>query len=305
MPLFSSITKLPALYAWTLPALLSSILTCFTAEATPVINFDGASNNYITGSTLNFTMPTATHPAGTNDYVFGYNGTTPLSPLTGYTGPKIYGGGWMTSADGSISTFSLKRLRSDFNASSKTQIELSMTSHSGVETSGAGFIAFRKDDFAGGATGTFSLDSTSSISLTISTGSQTTVRFAVQANGQWYLSSANVNPASDTGGSLSLSGQALLDSTWSLWNPTGGADGRLGTVSDDFSIIGSSLSNIEGVGYYVDYHNSSSNQYASVSQFSADLAPVAVPEPSTIALAALGAVGFILASRHRRSNRVA
>lgn len=302
MHLISSLTNLTLLRALALPALLGTVLTGPMARAATVVSFDGANNNYISGSTLGLNMPTPTHPSGTNDYVFGYSSGTQLSPLAGYTGPKFYGGGWMTSADGSVTTFSLKRLRSDFNATSKTQIELSMTSHSGVETSGASFITFRKEDFAGGATGTFALDSTSSINLTISTGSQSTVRFAVQANGQWYLSSTSVEPASNTGGALSLSGQALLDSTWSLWDPTGGADGRLGAVSDDFSTIGSSLTNIESVGYHVTYNNSSSNQYASVTQFSADLVPVAVPEPSTVALAAISAVGFGIAVLRRRAR---
>lgn len=294
--------------AW--PALLGVTFACSTAKATTVVNFDGIANAYLTSGNKTIPLPNPVNPAGTNDYIYAYSSTRSLVP-SDYVGPRFYGGLWMTSDTGTLTGFTSNRIRQNYTnpntlVTHQTQFEYAINSHPGVVASGASFTAFLGQDFAGAAPGTtFSLDTTSSISLTISTGSQTTVRFAILADGHWYLSQTEVTPSSGFGGTLSLSGQDLLNSAWSLWDPNGGPNGRLADLSTDFSVLGSSFGQIEGVGYYTAYNPSESNQYAYISQFNADLTPVAVPEPSTVALAALGAVGLILAVARQRSGRVA
>jgi hypothetical protein len=300
---------LATLRTFALPVLIGAAFTCTNAGATTVVNFDGIANAYLTnGANEVIPVPSPVNPEGTNDYIYGYSATSSLSP-NNYTGPTFYGGLWMTSDTGGLTGYTTTRMRRSYTnpttqVTHQTQLEYAMNTHAGIVASGASFTAFLGRDFVGAAPGTaFSLDTSSSISVTISTGSQSTVRFALLADGQWYLREAVVTPTSGLGGTLSLSGQNLLNSAWSLWDPNGGPNGRLADLSTDFSVLGSSFSNIEGVGYYTAYNASASNQYAYMSQFSANLAPVAVPEPSTVALGLIGAAGIGLAAYRRRSRK--
>lgn len=277
-----------------LAAAATGVLLHHSALAEKVVDFDGVTHDYTPSGNKTLLLPTPTHPAGSNDYIYSYSASTPISPT--YDGPLFYGGGWMTSADPSYAEYGNKKIRADFNnattgVSYQSQIELGMTSHAGIMTTGASFLAFSID-------GLHAVDNSSSLNLTISTGSASTVRFAVLSGDQWYLSSISVNPTSTLGGTLSLTGQAFLDSTWAAWDPNGGADGRLGAEPSSYAVLGSSLTGVEAAGVYASYNSTASNQYAYVGQFSADLKPVSAPEPSS-ALLLVSGISMVAFRRHR------
>jgi PEP-CTERM motif len=295
------LTKRPALSGMILPALVAgAIMLCANVQAVSVIDFDGIANDYGVTKADAMVLPTTVHPTGSKDYIYTYNAASSISPTQVYTGPVFYGGGWLTSADGSVEGLSPTRVRADYTNKDPipthylSQIEMGISNnHDGIVASGASFVAF------GTPSGNnFSIDSTSSLKLNISTGSQSTVRFAILSGSQWYLSSESVSPTANLSSSLNLSGSDLLNSTWALWDPTGGADGRLGDVPADFNISGSDLGNIGAVGYYTSYNSTASNQYAYIGQFSADLA--SVPEPSTVALTLLSLCGLAGGVMRRR-----
>jgi hypothetical protein len=280
-------------------AALALLAGSLAAQAATVVNFDGVANSYISGSAQSLSLPAAVRPGG-NEYIYGYSAGTAISPGA-YTGPVFHGGGWMTSAAGTPAGYTSTRVRSNYSNSGGsylTDIEIGMTGHTGSASSGAFFVSFLKEDFTGGPGDSYFFDSTSSISMKVANGNQSEVRFAVLADGQWYLSAASTVPVANAGSpTLTLSGQGLLDSTWALWDPTGGANGRLGDLPSSFTVAGSSLQNIEGVGFYTSFNETTSNQYVYLGQFSADLAVAAVPEPTAGALSVAGLLLFTLRRR--------
>ncbi len=259
-------------------------------EAATVVNFDGVANDYVAGISRTIPLGTPTQP-NANDYVYGYSSTRKSPSSTVYSGPEFFGGAWMSSSNGSVAGFSSNRVRANYantttGVTYKAQIEVSLTGHAGVTASGGMLTAFS----TASPTETFSISSTSTLSMEISTGSQTEVRFAILSGSQWYLSAASVLPISTTGGLLTLGAGDLASSLWAVWDPVGGADGRLGSVPTEFTVAGNSLTDIQAVGYYTDFKASTSNQYAYIGKFSADFEPTAVPEPSVTMLFGLGAM---------------
>jgi len=288
--------------------LLAALAACLlpaVAHAVEVIDYDGVNNDYGVGSgTQAIALPAPTTTG--NDTVYAYDPTTPLS-VSGYTGPTFYGAAWLNSSDPTnFSTFSRARLTG--NGGALSEIQLGILSHKSgnngnngkltadVPATGAAFIAFQKSGFTGvSASDTLSFDTDSSLLLTIQGSSNAIVYLAVEAGNQWYISSA-----SSTGtGLFGLSGQGLLDSTWGAWDPNGGSNGQLADAPTSFGMLGSSLTDIQAVGYFSVFPTSTAaNEYTYVSQFSATLNPVETPEPSTTAL--LGGAVLLLGLAARR-----
>lgn len=276
---------------------------CATSHGAPIVHWGG---NYVTlGQDL--ALPTPTDVGTTR--IWAYSGTTPISPSAGYTAPPdrsgtFYGGTYLTRSV-SIVDWTRARVINEGPGNLFDQIVINRGLHATASFSGAAFFAFLTDSFlnggGGGETVQFGLNGgipTGSLSMEIGLAQAATFRFAVLNNGQWYLSSATATEV----GEFSISSDDILASTWALWEPTGGADGRLESVPGSFDVLGSSFTDIEGFGYYIGVNGGPAEGVGGgISSFMAN-GMVVVPEPGVVSLLLVGAAGFfMLRSRFRLS----
>lgn len=265
------------------------------ADAAAIVDWGGSyvsASAELSGRAGDYTV------AGTGLWI--YNETTRSSPTAGYVAPEgksgtFYWGGYLVRSDGagnaSARNWSLAQVT---DAVGGDYIEFYRGNNTvGLSFTGAAFVAFLKDGFLNGYDDTpvsFTADST--LSVTTSSSVSGEYRFAVQVGDQWYLSQASRAAV----GTLSLSGQVLLDSMWAAWSPNGGANSRLGNVPTEFSVLGSTFGDIQGFGIYAGFEApSSSSSRIQITDFSM----VTVPEPSVCALFGVAGVWGMIAWRRR------
>lgn len=171
-------------------------------------------------------------------------------------------------------------------------------STTGIETTSWGgswdgtgyeFFYWKKENFLNdGNTGTVTFSADSKITYGTSFGAGNTVRALVRDGSQFYVSSTAV--AAGTTGLTDLNNK-----TWYSFNPVAG--NYLSFVLDTTQTpVAHTFTDVTAIGFY----NTSTN-YIAVSSFTANGLVTAVPEPATMALLGLGAMGALL--RRRRNVR--
>jgi hypothetical protein len=159
------------------------------------------------------------------------------------------------------------------------------------------FTAFQKEDFLNGGSSqsNISLGSGSLLTMSLSASVGARAYFAVLNGSQWYVSQTSF-----TGNAThSLSGTALQSAGWGLWNPTGGANSRLGDLPVSFDVATAGLTNISGFGIV------SSNQATAGSSTSLGIGAftvTAIPEPSTLLSLLVAGLGWIVVSRGKKAS---
>ncbi len=290
----------------TMGALLLALAPLASVSAGVVVNWDGINNDYAGGA--NRTLSLGVTEVASNVWQRTYGHPTPITSVSGYTGAPIYGAGWFTSSDGSLTEFSNQRLRRNYssgNVASTVQLEIGIKTEEKdgiVPTSTGGMLVFfKKEDFIGSGEGSaFGIGETSSLSVTITLMNQATLRFAVLNDGIWYVSGNSLT--NETGEAWTLSHTALYTSQWAQWDPTGGEGGRLAGDPVTFDITASSFQDIEAVGLFSNFGDNASNKYFYMSAFSADFQPQAIPEPGSVSLLLLGVPLYWMVRLRRRRN---
>jgi hypothetical protein len=254
---------------------------------------DWGSTTYVT-SAASFSNPAPTDSGLTR--VYPYSSATAVSPSSGYTGPTFYAAIQYSQASGTLSNITRQIANDNTNGD---YISLTTASPTNVSNTLNALIFFKKSDFQNGmSTPTVTLDSTSAFNITRGNGGFTantkSVRAAVLDGTQWYLSSASVDPTANN-----TTYTILADASAGMWGTYDPTTTPMGTIPSSFTTPGSSFTNIQAVGFFVDATRTStganSNIFASFSGFEAS----AIPEPATWAL--LAAVGtFFMVTRRRR-----
>ena len=238
----------------------------------------------------NFTLPTPTDNGTTRTWE--YSATTPILASGGtYAGPSIYGALQTTNATDGPTNFS-NLLVDDRGANTDfiTTLLNGPTNGDIVQ----GLVFFRRADFENFSAGpAISFDSNSSATLNVSgnqgAGSGRGPRIAVLNGTTWYVSSSLYQGFS---GTFSISN--LSTENFAVYDPTGAP---LDPTPGSFNVAGSTFTDIQGVGYYFFNGTTTSGQAGfSISGF--NISGLAIPEPSSMALLALGV--FALAGRRRR-----
>lgn len=294
------------------------MVVCFgwakIVDASVVVNW--GSPNYVTSGTADL-VQTSTYTQGSvtqQTQVWGWNSSIPITPTINYSpvpgkSSNFYGASWLNaSAASGLTTahrnFSNAKIFSEEVVSASTDVlrwSRGNTGASGITYTGGAFMAFLGADFLSGA-GEIRFDLTSSLKVTTGTTTNARTYFAVLEEGQWYLSQ-NSSTAPGVSG-FELSSTDLLESTWALWDPTGGTNGRLQDApSSGFTRLGSSFSDIEGFGLFVAF-NTASTSGASLQWDLTSFQVNAVPEPSVAAYGTMGslACGIFWFIRLRRRH---
>lgn len=168
----------------------------------------------------------------------------------------------------------------------------SATNHANVQ----GMFAWKKEDFlnGGNALDKISLSSLNSFSVNVPNArGNSTVRFAVQNAGVWYLSEASLkgNLYGTPLGTLTLGD--LASTKWGVWDPTATSTG-LNPPPTDFNTLATQLDDITAVGFWFNADYTGSN--AAILDFDS-FAVIAIPEPGSVALLGMAGVAFCLGAR--------
>lgn len=285
---------------------LLAVFVCshsFQLEATTVVHWNGS---YVSSNaTFSLPTPVSADSGATSVYIFDPNSNAaPSAPSyvapAGKTGP-FYTGSYLTST-GSANTWTTSERR--VQNLTPNRLTYDKTPPNDQTLTGAIFFAYLKSDFLNGADSQMvSFDENSSMRMHAVTGtialdngnSSSTFRFALQNDGQWYLSQAVTQP--NGGGAFEINSSSILDSLWGEWNPTGGANSRLGDVPVTFDTLGSSFTNLQGFGFYSEFDG----QQDGIRIISAtnDFQVIAIPEPRH-AVTALAIVGLVLVILRKR-----
>lgn len=269
-----------------------------THAATQAVNW-AASTAWVTA---NQDLRAGSGSTSLSNYVFSssFSDTTALNPSSvGYTTPSgsvgtFYGGYKITKfSDTNVFTPILQVQQNT------TSDRIVFNSNSGAFNSEVDALVYwKKSDFLNGLSSqTLSLDNTAtgSISVNYGSGATTQTRFVVKSAGVFYISqTAQTN---NTGGTYTLSFDP--NTMWSIYDPT--SDIELGTTS--YSITSSALTDIQGVGVYMERTRTSNASSISLLSFQLDLVGTvsSVPEPATFAILAGAVVLGSVAYRRRRA----
>ncbi len=213
-----------------------------SAQEEVVINF---SANYITGEIPreNFVLPEPVDVPDTNKRTWKYSDSTAISPTANYAGPEIFGG-FQTEPDddGSAELFWITGLHNPtYPPLENTKLVASASCGNSTLTA---LFVFKP---AVGAGQTVCFDETSSLDYVVNSTSPT--RLVVKNAGTWYISSIPLKLGEEGG---SLAGFDLLDSNWAEFDPEDASP--LPEIPDsssgEYSTLGSSFTDIQGVGVY-------------------------------------------------------
>lgn len=240
---------------------------------------------------------------------YAYSWDNPLSPGSGYTGPRFWGtvearAGKQAIDDGLTPGFS----RIDINSGTAARIRIDA---SGVNSAPAprgslhGLIVFKKSEFLGsastvGSTVQFDQDSQLSLDASSLNSSPRGVRFAVHAKVEeewkWYLSETNITVA----GMLAIDDAA--GANWGEWaGPS--TTTLLPDAPTEFTTLGSTFEDIDAVGYYFFMSNSSNGSSAPFMQFGEFSVSAVTTIPEAQHLAILSAMGLFVVCFLGRNRR--
>ncbi len=278
--------------------------------STLLVNWGG---NYVAGNVGTPRGATNVNTTGYIGQLWGYNATVPISPGIGssYSGTsaKFYGVAQLTTKLGGA------------NGSHQVQIQnnaeqdriyvqtrgLNVNTLPGDTANAQGFFFWNKEDFLDGESLSepLQLSSLSELYLNAPYGrvSNSTVRFAVQSGGVWYLSEKALVTGEKLATALgSITLTELSESAWAQWGVQASPTSLLDAAPGTFDVLGSTLNDITAVGFYYDATYIKSNAVMlGFSEFR--VTATTIPEPGTTAMlggAALLLIGFAAARRARQ-----
>ncbi|MEX2605929.1 MAG: PEP-CTERM sorting domain-containing protein [Kiritimatiellia bacterium] len=235
---------------------------------------------------------------------FAYDTGTALSPTSGYTAPSgksgtFYGGNAIARRNSGSSFTATTSLEVIQNGSAdRIRFDASNTSVN-ASTAGAVLVFSKADYLNGFSSQTVSLDQSSNFSLDslsvniTSLAEYETARFAVVTAGGVYFNSTALVEGSNT-----RSGADLATDNWSLSTLSSGTSTGMGGGNATGPVLGSTLTDIIGVGLFAfdDNAPSGTSYNLEIDSFSATV----IPEPGTLALVGL-ALGALLLFRRRNA----
>lgn len=253
------------------------ISTMTTSYASPIVFWGG---DYVSGTT-GFNLPTPVDSGNTRTWA--YSDQNPLTPTSGYSAPAgqsedFYGMLQSTSFDGAsdfIAANFADNIDGDF---------FRLTQNNAIIE---GMFFFVKEDFLNGFDAvTLSLTGlTGKIGVREVTADSAAIHFAVQHDGNWYLSE------SSTAASGSFEVADLGVGNWGAWDPTGAPFDSAPTT---FDVAGSTLNDVEAVGFYFTAERGTQQVRLAFDEFEV------IPEPGTLGLLAMGVLGVAALRRRLR-----
>lgn len=260
--------------------ILSCIAAVGIANAATIINWQG---DYVV-NTGTLAIGSATASGTTNTWQ--YSSSVAKSPSSSYNGTVFYGAIMNDSLGGPQGLTQAQLV----NNAAGDRITIG-SNNSQTNQLIRGLIFFKKEDFSSlSEASNITFDSTSSITIVNAGSSGTyTLRAAVLDGTQWYVSQTAQTSFS---GTLSIADASSAN--WGAWDPTGAP------IADDpstFTTVGSSFTNIQAVGYFFEAFRSSGTN--SVSTSTSQITFLAIPEPSTWALLAVGLTAVTVLRRRR------
>jgi len=236
-------------------------------------------------------LPAPSNPSA-NTWTYQYSSTTAINP-TLYTGPRFYGALQVTNTEQSTAAASWYQTPRvvEYTTADRMRLLSAALATSGGETAASGLIFFQKADFTNGMNNASAVtfDSTSTFSMTRQSSYVAEVRLAVMNEGVWYLSQSAFT--SDT---ISLTNLAAQN--FGAWNISS-TSSPLPAAPTSFTTLGSSLGNIQAVGFYFNGSTSTAGVRAGVDLMSFSVS--AVPEPAVSVLLGLGLGLALLRARNR------
>ncbi len=265
-------------------ACVALILSGFAANSQAsslLVNWSGkylqegtSAKEFLKGTTTNIT----------GGWTWKYNDTVAKNPTSDYDtgGPSaVFYGALQATAAGTgaiASTFHRVRTVDDHD---ELWISTSNTSESTTTFHIQGLIFWKQNGFLN-STGNVNASDISSISSNVSTFTGTgEVRFAIQSEGQWYLSQVAVH-----GIDASFSIENINATSWAIWSISSDS-APLPATPSDFNISGSSFTTVDAIGIYYNVQRGGGASRRPEVGF-ANFEVQAIPEASATALTLLG-----------------
>lgn len=274
-------------------------------HAATLIDYNGA-DNYVS-SNENFTNRATLSGDGPYLYTRAFTDTSILSPSADYTGPAFYGGYLFTSStvNNDVSRLNFQAVR---NFTSGDQIYLQAFFNGGWTGSLQtlhGIYVFNQADFNPGFdTGQVSLEGISIDFAGEIESDDSSINFegrlAVNVGGNYYLAQSTID-LNNPDGNYSISGSALQNELWAIYDPTSNLNFDSGSAS--FGTL--ALSAISGVGIYFEedgWNGNTDNRTFALGfeRFTAEGS--LIPEPSAMSLR-LGTGCLVMAFLVRRRKK--
>lgn len=244
----------------------------------------------MTSSTVNFALPTPVDSGTTRTWE--YSLTTPISPSSAnYTGPAFYGA-LMTDRTGVTSgpvNFNQTQVHDGGDGGLRT---IATGLNPGSDTGRiVGLIAFKKEDFENLADERIQFSSGNSALINWGNygGASGGVRAAVLSGSTWYLSQSI-----GSGWQSQLAIPDLSTELWGAWSPAGAP---LSAAPTAFSTPGTSLNDVQAVGYFFDIERTGNQAQVWMLEVQFSGTKV-IPEPGTMSF--LLFAGCLLFALRRR-----
>lgn len=296
--------------------LLSALLVLFTTLIHAQVFQYESSGTYVEDHTLYSRQAVK---SGTGPYISlnAFSDTEALSPSSGYTGPRFYGGYQFTSStnDLGFATDSAERIRHQLPmASDLDALYFNVTGGSvvGTEMSFAAVFIFKQEDFnpefrdGNVAVNGFSIGYAKHATGSTSAYFNPEGRWLVQVDGIYYLSNSKFQlPAGNSYNQVyttfSLTGTDLENTLWAAYNPQ--TNLFFDAASAEFESL--TLENITAAGFYFDdpLFTSSSGQVGmrlAIGEF--HLSGSVIPEPATTALFLIGGLLILFQAKRKLSS---